>query len=353
MRKIALAILSAVSIFIVAPSFQSDAQSIQPRPIYLSARKVALRGHETKVTAHVIANRKTTKTAKVTKISRAVSHVQAKTSQVTKSQSQTHNNQAVPPLQLPSGTQESSNWSGYAVTPASGSSAYTSITGSWIVPKASGSSASVSSQWIGLGGMGSSDLLQMGTVEQFQGNHEIATLFWEQLPAVSQNLVTVPVGSKIMTKIFDRNGSEWSLNFKVIEPNGHILTPSVSVNLDSGYASGIGTSAEWISEDPSDQNGNLYPLADTGVVAFTNAESNEAPINSSNNQVQPIALVNSIGSVLIAPSTIYSEGTAFSTTEIGYQSLYSRNGWHRYGFRSTGHDFRGGRHNFHTNGFRY
>jgi hypothetical protein len=234
-------------------------------------------------------------------------------------------------ISLPKGTEGSANWAGYIVTPATGSSGFTRIKGSWVVPKISGDPTSLGSQWIGLGGVTSFDLLQVGTIEQFAGHREVATLFWEKLPDSAQNLVTVPVGSKVQASISSEDGSNWSLDVHVTEPNGRILDKQVSVNLTSDYVAGMGTSAEWISEDPSDENGRLYPLANTGVVQFTQNEVNGQPISSSANEVHPVALVSSSGKIRIAPSALSSGGTSFSTISIGHQSLvgYIRK-WERF-----------------------
>jgi hypothetical protein len=244
-------------------------------------------------------------------------------------------------IELPKGTEGSTNWAGYVTTSSTGSPKYTSVTGSWTVPKVSGTPTSLGSQWIGLGGVTSSDLLQMGTIEQLQGHREVATLFWEKLPASAQNLVTVPVGSKVAASISTKGGSNWSLDFRVVEPSGRILKKHISVSLNSDYVAGIGTSAEWISEDPSDQNGRLYPLASTGVVKFTQTEANGKPISSSANQVHPVALVTSSGQVRIAPSALSSGGTSFSTVSIGNQSLSGWNSHRRDQFRTKGKLYHG------------
>lgn len=240
-------------------------------------------------------------------------------------------------IKLPVGTEESSNWAGYAVT-RTDSHFYTNVGGSWTVPSASGISSSLGSQWIGLGGVSSGDLLQMGTIEQFQGKREITTLFWEQLPANAQDIMTVPTGSRINAKIYQGHNNTWSLQFQVIEPNGKRVMKNISTKLNSAYAQGIGTSAEWISEDPSDGNGNLYPLANTDVVRYTNTTANNEAIDGKGNKLDPLAVVNSQNRILIAPSALSSKDTAFSTTNIGnrYVSL-----------RAHGiHHFRGGRHYF-------
>ncbi len=327
MTKITVLAVPAALAAFVALVPQASAQMPQSKPVYMSTRKMTVSVHKTAI-------------HKVTKTTSHSSLTVKKSSKSVSSHSSNHYTgvRQTIELQLPTGTQESSNWSGYVVTPATGSPKYTSITGSWIVPKASGSASSLGSQWIGLGGVNSSDLLQMGTIEQFQRNREVVTLFWEQLPDAAQNLVTVPVGSHITATISTQDGTDYSLTFQVVEPNGQTVTQNVSTTLSSEYAAGIGTSAEWISEDPSTANGGLYPLANTGSVEFTDAMANNAPINVASNQVQPLALVDSSREVRIAPTTLYPDGTSFSTISIGGQSVSwgNRRYWHEFRPRTRG-----------------
>lgn len=216
-------------------------------------------------------------------------------------------------VSLPANTQESENWAGYIDTPASGS--YSSVSGSWTVPNIAASQQdAVAAQWIGLGGVSSTDLLQMGTIEQIQNGQPVAEVFWEQLPSPAQNVMTVPIGSTITASIApaEDSSSTWNLTFTV---NGQTPTQTIApVTLDASYVQGIGTSAEWISEDPSNQNDQLYPLANMGTVSYQSATVNGLPLNSSGNQVQPVALFSTNGNVLIAPSELGSDGESFSTT---------------------------------------
>jgi hypothetical protein len=215
---------------------------------------------------------------------------------------------------LPANTQESENWAGYIDTPSSGSG-YTSVSGNWTVPNISASQQSaVAAQWIGLGGVSSTDLLQMGTIEQIENGQPVAEIFWEQLPSPSQNVMTVPIGSTINASITPSadSSSTWNLTFTI---NGQSQTQTIApITLTTSYAQGIGTSAEWISEDPSNQNDQLYPLANMGTVSYQSATVNGQPLNSTGNQVQPVALVSSNGNVLIAPSELGTDGESFSTT---------------------------------------
>ncbi|WP_067620958.1 G1 family glutamic endopeptidase [Alicyclobacillus acidiphilus] len=255
-------------------------------------------------------------------------------------------------ISIPSDTQGSANWGGYIATPSSQSNPYTSVTGSWVVPNVTGDDGSVAAQWIGLGGVTNQDLLQMGTTEQMTNGQEDAEIFWEKLPAAATNIMSVPVGSTISASISKGSGTNWNLVVNVTTPSGTTESKTVTVSLNSTYASAIGTSAEWISEDPSDGNNDLYPLADAGTVNFTNATVNGNPINASSNEVQPIALVDNFGNVIIAPSSLNSDGESFSTTtttstdttipSLGQGGGSWGQGWPGYPYRHGHHIFPGG-----------
>ncbi|MDR3601315.1 MAG: G1 family endopeptidase [Desulfosporosinus sp.] len=214
---------------------------------------------------------------------------------------------------LPANTQESENWAGYIDTPAT-SSSYTSVAGSWTIPNISANQQNAAAaQWIGLGGVSSTDLLQMGTIEQIDDGQPVVEIFWEQLPSPAQYVMTVPIGSTINASIAPSvdSSSTWNLTFTV---NGQSQTSTISpVTLDSSYIQGMGTSAEWISEDPSTQNNQLYPLATMGTTTYQSATINGQPLNSSANLVQPVAMVSSNGNILITPSALGTDGESFST----------------------------------------
>ncbi|WAH37835.1 G1 family glutamic endopeptidase [Alicyclobacillus dauci] len=256
-------------------------------------------------------------------------------------------------VSLPANTQASGNWAGYIASPASRSDSYTSVTGSWTVPNITGSQDGVAAQWIGLGGVSSNDLLQMGTIEQFVNGQAVANVFWEKLPASAQNIMTVPIGSTINASISKATGSTWNITFTAHTPAGQTETKTILVTLNTSYARGIGTSAEWISEDPSDENNNLYPLADMGTVSYASTTVDGQPLNAAGNQIQPVALVDNGGNVLIAPSALGTDGTSFSTASVsagttlsgqagqgsgrsGHHGRYHHLGGHSSGFTDFG-----------------
>lgn len=216
--------------------------------------------------------------------------------------------------------QPSENWAGYVVSP-SGQTPDTSVTGSWKVPNITGNNNSAAAQWIGLGGVSSHDLLQVGTIEEFSGNQSVANVFWEQLPDTAKEVLSVPIGSTINAKIAKSTGSTWLITVNATTPAGKALSKTVPVTLSGSYATGIESSAEWVSEDPSNGKGNLYPLANMGTVNYSNATVDGLSMNSTANQVSPIAMVNqNTGNILVAPSTLEGTGASFSTSTLSTAS---------------------------------
>lgn len=228
-------------------------------------------------------------------------------------------------INLPANTQGSSNWAGYIAAPASTKNSYTSVSGSWTVPNITASRQNAAAaQWIGLGGVSSNDLLQMGTIEDIENGQPVAHVFWEKLPAAAQYVTTVPIGSTINARITPSADSDltWDLTYTV---NGKTLSKTIpAVPLDSFYAQGIGTSAEWISEDPSNENNQLIPLANMGTVSYTSALVNDEPLNSKENNIQPVAMVSNNRNILIAPSRLGNDGKSFTTSIVNTSSRPNR-----------------------------
>ena len=230
---------------------------------------------------------------------------------------------AVNTANLPSNTEKSGNWAGYISVPMSKGSSYTSISGSWTVPGISSSRQSASAaQWIGLGGVNSEDLLQIGTIEEIKNGQPTAEVFWEKLPYAAQNILSIPMGSVINVSISKVSDSTWNLTFTAAEPDGKVETKTISTELDSSYEQGIGTSAEWISEDPSNQYNQLLPLANTDTVKYQSAKVNENSLKNSSNNVHPVAMISGSGNIAIYPSEIGTDGESFTTTT---NSSYNNN----------------------------
>ena len=154
----------------------------------------------------------------------------------------------------PDGTTESTNWSGYAVTGTS----FTSAVGSWVVPTATCTSGVLyASFWVGIDGYSSSTVEQTGTDSDCVGTGPVYYAWYEFYPHPSINIGSVPVSpGNQMSASVTYNGSEFTITI-TNETTGKSYTKSSTV---SGAKR---SSAEWIAEAPCcTSSGGILPLAD-------------------------------------------------------------------------------------------
>jgi hypothetical protein len=172
------------------------------------------------------------------------------------------------------GTQSvSSNWSGYSLQDTSGAGLqFTSVTGTWTVPKTTcaGSSSASAAFWVGLGG--SSDtatgLEQTGTGADCSNGTARYYAWYEILPAASVEVpLKVKPGDQITTSV-NVNGTTVLVQIKN-------RTRKTSFTKALTVAAPDLSSAEWIAEAPSACNSvgrcQVLPLANFGSVTFTRA----------------------------------------------------------------------------------
>ena len=169
----------------------------------------------------------------------------------------------------------SSNWSGYALeSPQGADLQFTSITGSWVQPKAtcSAGSPSASAFWVGLGGEidTATSLEQTGTSADCNANGVARYYAWyEILPAAA---VQVPLKVKpgdLITTSVNVNGTSVLFQIKN-RTRKTVFTKSLTMDAPDL------TSAEWVAEAPSSCNAlgtrcTVLPLANFGTVRFTKA----------------------------------------------------------------------------------
>lgn len=204
----------------------------------------------------------------------------------------------------------SENWSGYVDT--SNGQPYTDITGSWTVPSITGSEKSANAQWIGLGGVLSQDLLQMGTLETIQNGQAVDELFWEKLPKTAVEIAQVQPGDTVNTEIKYVGGNQWQL-IAMISNGTQTTTKRVNVTVGSNYAQGIEQTAEWITEDPENGQNQIVPMANAGTVTFNDATVNQQPIEQANASTQQTVLVDPLNNETVQPTDLSNNGMSFST----------------------------------------
>lgn len=203
----------------------------------------------------------------------------------------------------------STNWSGYL---ASGGS-FTGISGSWkaTLPTGNGVSTSADSTWIGIGGVTSGDLIQVGTQNTVSASGQVsASAFYELLPNVSQPVpgVTVSPGDSITASISEVSNGQWTITI-TDKTNGETDTLNVA------YASSL-SSAEWIEEDPSFSSRRQIPFDNFNGAAFTDGSTvaNGSTVTIAASTAQPVTMVNKTGQTVAVPSVIGSNGASFTVT---------------------------------------
>lgn len=238
---------------------------------------------------------------------------------------------------VPAGTEFSSNWSGYAVTAANKTTLLQAISGTWRVPAAQANGQAAAAQWIGLGGFSSNNLLQIGTIEAVYDNHQVTELFWEKLPDMAHNIIKISSGTIVAASISENGSGVWQLATTVIKPNGDRITKTIQVAGDVSYDRPMEQSAEWINEDPSNKTENLYKLANTGTLSFTNLSVNNQTLAALGLNRHPLAVTSQANRLLLSPSFLKSHGTAFSVLNLSHTAHPKKMKKARHRFRISHH----------------
>jgi hypothetical protein len=188
---------------------------------------------------------------------------------------------------------ESTNWSGYAVTTASGST-FTNVNGSWIVPtvncSSSGTQTAASSFWIGIDGFNSSTVEQIGTdsdcdstTNRRGGTTTVSPTYyaWFEFYPSGSFVIQFPTPIQpghLMNASVVYAGTQ-SLGFGRIsstEPKFTVTITDMSTGQSFSTTAAVSgaqqASAEWVAEAPSSNTGVL-PLSNFGSVMFNGAGS--------------------------------------------------------------------------------
>ncbi len=227
----------------------------------------------------------------------------------------------------------SANWSGYVAQTKSGN-AFSSVSGSWIEPRANCSvGQGHASFWVGLGGTGqvSQSLEQVGTAADCNAGGSADHYAWYELvPAAPVRLgLTISPGDHLTGKV-SVQGTSVTVSL-ADATTGQSATKTLQMsNPDL-------SSAEWIAEAPSscDQTGNCSPLqlADFGTVQFSHASATSGThtgtisdpawttepvaLNSDSAGSYPPGFVSDHSSGNAQPSGLSSDGSAFSVSYVG------------------------------------
>lgn len=215
------------------------------------------------------------------------------------------------------GTSSSTNWSGYAVT----GSSFTSAKASWIVPKATCTSGDqYASFWVGLDGYSSNSVEQTGTDSDCVGRTPSYYAWYEFYPHPSFEITSVPVKpGDVMSAQVVYSAGRFTVTI-TDETTGRSFSKSAAV---SGAAR---SSAEWIAEAPCcTAGGGILPLADYGTVLFGEDSTGVTGTNYATDSaksgpigvfpvIEQIEMVSSSGAKESVCSALSSDGTSFSCT---------------------------------------
>ena len=219
------------------------------------------------------------------------------------------------------GTSTSTNWSGYAVTGTS----FTSAQGSWVVPAATCTGVSgdqYAAFWVGIDGYSSDSVEQTGTDSDCDRTTPSYYAWYEFYPEPSYEITSlkISVGDRMSASV-TYSGSEFTVTI-TDETTGKSFTKSASVR------SAKRSSAEWIAEAPCcTSSDGILPLSDFGTVLFGEDSSGvsgtnyatdsttSGPISDFGSAVEEINKVASSTSPQLSTcGSLSSDGTSFSCT---------------------------------------
>lgn len=218
-------------------------------------------------------------------------------------------------------TNQSGNWSGYNIgvdypgIPAG--TTFTSVSGKWVVPKATqhkAGEAEHSASWVGIGGgcvddncdVTDNTLIQAGT-EQDVTKKGVAkySAWWEIIPQPSTPVsLAVAPGNTVQVTVNQTSAGEWSI---VIDN----LSTGRNFSTTTAYTSSLDT-AEWIEETPlviGTGGTGFAAMPNLGVVHFKGGKLNGA---SPDYQTVDEMQLSSNGTILATPSGPSSTGSAFN-----------------------------------------
>ena len=199
---------------------------------------------------------------------------------------------------------QSTNWSGYADT----STTFSTAAGNWTEPSVTCTSSqeSLAAFWVGIDGFTSGSVEQDGTLAECYRRSAYYFSWWEMYPTNSIQVVgsSVQPGDSISASVA-RSGSSYTLKVTDSTHSANSFTTTQSCS------SCANSSAEWIAEAPSG-SGGVLPLADFHSWTLSGATVNSHVISSFTDD--EITMINSSGQVKAQPGSLNGSGNGFSVT---------------------------------------
>jgi len=159
--------------------------------------------------------------------------------------------------------------------------------------------------WIGIGGADSDDLIQAGVGVLDRGGVVTYSAWYEMLPAQAQTIpMTIGGGDWVRVDIHEVTFNLWQIT---------IIDGTQVFQRQFPYASSH-SSAEWIVEQPSLDDGREIPLQSANSANFAQMTAITNGHNASPAQLSPkeLVLVGPRDQVRALPSAIGADGASFS-----------------------------------------
>lgn len=213
---------------------------------------------------------------------------------------------------VPSTSVLSTNWSGYAALPSTGS--VSMVSGSWTVPTATpiaGANNTYSSFWVGIDGYNSNTVEQIGTDSDIQNGVATYYAWYEMYPAASKDIaLAVNVGDTITASVTYTAPSSYTLKLTDTKTGGTFSTTQK-------LAGASNSSAEWVAEAPYAGNSEAT-LSNFGSVNFTSASTTigaaTGPIDDSAWENVSINMVTGSNSSVVASTGALADAGAPATS---------------------------------------
>ena len=210
---------------------------------------------------------------------------------------------------------QSPNWSGYAVISSPGS--VSDVVGSWKVTAIAGNCTSdgYSAFWVGIDGVSSSTIEQIGSESDCQNGATTYYTWYEFYPRHSRDLFEVNPGDFMSAEVKYLGRSSFFASI-TDTTTGQSFNVTARVNAQR-------SSAEWVTEAPARMGSGrrvrttILPLANFGTVpwedCYATLNGTTGSAGSFGSLAQPITMVGPDSQITEAqPSTLSQDGASFT-----------------------------------------
>jgi hypothetical protein len=206
------------------------------------------------------------------------------------------------------------NWAGYAANRAG--TTFRSVSAAFSVPYANcqGATTSYSSHWVGLDGLGSASVEQVGIEADCSGSRAQYYAWYEMYPKPVSVAFQVRAGHAVQASVtYKGSARKFVLTLRDTTNGRHF-----SRTLKCAAKACLRSSAEVISEAPSNGSGGILPLADYRAAGFssiglTTSRGRHSGLNSRAWNTYQIVGVGDSSHQIEAQPTLLVRGRAFST----------------------------------------